>query len=98
MAVNLTERFRADIGGKKWITYEVDLSAGANAITAASLDLTYIEASWMCAKKHTTSLGATTSVNPYSGAQLKETGASTGITISGVLISGDAVVLNVIGW
>lgn len=97
MAISLTERWRADIGGKKWIVYEVDLPLSTAAITAASLDLTYIEASWMCQKKTSLSLGSTIS-GAIGGPQLKDTGASTGITISGVCVSGDAVVLNVIGW
>ncbi len=92
MAVTLTERFRADIGGKKLIMYECDLAVDTNAITAASLGLDFIEASWICPKKQTLSAGSTT------GQVLKYSSASTGITISGVDTTADACIIGVIGW
>lgn len=94
MAVSLTERFKADIGGKQLIMYECTLAAESNAITAASLELTYIEASWISPMKQTLSADAVT------GMVLKYGAASTGITISGVDAdsSDNKVMLCVIGW
>lgn len=92
MAVTVTERFKADISGKKLIIYECSLAAGANAITAASLGLTWVETSWICPTTQTLSAGST------SGQVLKYASASTGITISGVDTTADACIIGVIGW
>ena len=94
MAVTLTERFRANMGGKKWICYHCVLPVNSAAITAASLDLTYIDASWLSHVKLTLS----TTVSIIAIPLLKYDGASTGITISGVSVAADEVILNVIGW
>ena len=92
MAVSLTERFKTDIGGKQLIMYECVLAADTNAITAASLELTYIESSWISPIKQTLSAGSVT------GLVLKYGAASVGITISGVRAANDSCVLCVIGW
>lgn len=92
MAISLTERFKSDIGGKQLIMYECTLAADTNAITAASLELTYIESSWISPMKQTLSAGSVT------GLTLKYGAASTGITISGVRAANDKVMLCVIGW
>ncbi len=92
MAVTLTERFRADIAGKKLIMYECVLAVESNAITAASLGLTWVDAAWICPIKQTLSAGSLT------GQVLKYGAASTGITISGVDTAADSCVIAVIGW
>ena len=94
MAVTLTERFKASIAGKKWIIYECILAANTNAITAASLDLTYVDIAWISNKKLTISTTNSVLATPV----LKYPGASTGITISGVLVAADEVILHVMGW
>ena len=44
MSVSLTQQMRASLGGKAWRCYRFDHAvAGSQEVSAASLDLTYIE-------------------------------------------------------
>lgn len=43
MAFTITEKMRHNAGGKKWRVYEITHDESAVSITAASMDLTYIE-------------------------------------------------------
>ena len=52
MALTLTEKFRASIGGKAWRTYHITQSDGTPlSVTAGSMDLDYIEAIVGCVCK-----------------------------------------------
>lgn len=44
MAVTLTEKFRADVGGKAWRVYQAAFDGSTSTVYAASMDLEYIEA------------------------------------------------------
>ncbi len=45
MALTITEKFRATMGGKAWRTYEIVHDSGTTkSISAASMDLDYIDA------------------------------------------------------
>ena len=92
MSISLSENFHASLGGKMFRLFACSLEAGSNAISAASLDLAFIESSWLCPTKQTLSAGST------SGMVLKHSSASTGITISGVDTTADACIIGVIGW
>ncbi len=92
MSVTLSEKFHSSIGGSMLRMFECTLAVDTNAITALSLDLNYIQASWISPIKQTLSAGST------SGMVLKYAAASTGITISGVAAAGDACIICAIGY
>ena len=43
MALTISEQFRAQMGGRKWIFLQVTHDEATSTFTAASVDLTYVE-------------------------------------------------------
>lgn len=96
MAIALTEKIREKIGGgKQFCVYEVTgLAAGANAITANSLGLNYIDIAEFRATKATTSAAAT-SVFPIMGTY---SGSSVTITTVPTDGAGDSGSIRAFGY
>ncbi len=96
-AVTLTERFRAHIGNKAFRVHECVLPADSATISAASLDLNFIEGSWVSPMKQTLSAGSVTGLVLKTGSMTDGDPPTDGITISGIAAADDKVMLFTIG-
>lgn len=81
MALTLTEKRRANIGGLMFKAYAVTCDGSTTSITAASLDMTYIESAMLCPKAPLT---GSAEWNPGSIADGDE--AVQEITVSGAIL------------
>ncbi len=97
-AVTLTERFRAHIGNKAFRVHECVLPADSAIISAASLDLNFVDASWIAPMKQTLSAGSTSGLVLKTSHMTDGDPPSSGITISGVAAADDKVMLFTVGY
>ena len=65
MALSFTQILRMSLGGKAFRAYQVTTDASTTAVTAANLDMNYVEAAmvcpYTCAASVDTEIGATVS-------------------------------------
>lgn len=97
MSVRLTPMFKTIVSNRKLHWFTADLEAGTNSISPGSLDMSFIDSGHISPKKQTISLGCTTSTM-IGGPVLKTCHGEASVVISGVIVSGDAVILMVQGY
>ena len=90
MALGITEKFRASIGGRAWRAYEITHDASVTTLSADALDLDYIEVAHM-------SFG-TQGSTPAAEVTLTIAADHKSIEFSEALLAGDFTQILAIGW